>query len=665
MRLKEINIQRYGPLKPIEWELDKGINPIYGLNQSGKTLIVEALLEIFAGKESSLPESVTRVDELPEGYIVIEESGNEVKVTIHDPLCEKLDIGVQELMNTLVVRNTDLQIQEASSFYRNVTDKITGLWTNSIQTIDAALRDLGRLTRQKLYLSNSEDYHKAKEQKEKAEQLEADIGNYLEKAREEAVSDLEYKKLRLEGKKKGLEKKRRILEFFKLSKTYKKAKKRQKELKKLPPSETISELEKQLTRGKELQKDKPYYERLLEYGKYIGLFSLLGNGIGFGCFLLLFHLWDLDWSLGWFLPLSLGIGLFSSFLVYYWGNTHLDEIQNKTKEIKNDAKKIGISPSTDSEKFFQELSNTIKQNERKRDELQSSLDGRLGVIRDLLNVSEDVGIKETFDQASREIRERKQELPIEDTQYESATLREVKTKLSDVKEKQSEVVDTLEEIKDKLEDHEAKLENFRERADRLDFQEFLGHGLDVQVENLAALRTLKRKLRNFIEKIEEDKKSAEIAVKIFRVLESEEEEKISELFGEESNTSKIFKEITDGKYERVEYDYERGEIFVVSADGKKRFPSRELSGSQGTLGQLYLAVRMGLAQKILNQAAFFILDDAFTFSDPTRRERQYGLMQELTSQGWQLLYLTSDPKIAKDLANLSGNEIHKLTKTYI
>lgn len=167
MRLKEVHIRRYGPLEPIEWEFDEGINPIYGPNQSGKTLLVEALLDFFTGKEDALPESIKRVAEHPDGYLVVENSRKEAKVTLDDPLCEKLNIRFQELINTFVVRNTDLQIQKEASFYGNITDRITGLWTNSIKAIDSKLRDLGRLTKKNLDLSNKSRYHNAEDQKKK------------------------------------------------------------------------------------------------------------------------------------------------------------------------------------------------------------------------------------------------------------------------------------------------------------------------------------------------------------------------------------------------------------------------------------------------------------------------------------------------------------------
>ncbi|MEM3713411.1 MAG: hypothetical protein QXF82_00525 [Nitrososphaeria archaeon] len=64
------------------------------------------------------------------------------------------------------------------------------------------------------------------------------------------------------------------------------------------------------------------------------------------------------------------------------------------------------------------------------------------------------------------------------------------------------------------------------------------------------------------------------------------------LFGPESLTSKLFKEITEGRYNNVLYDIDEHKIFVSRPSGEK-FPVGKLS--KGTFDQLYMSIRIDLA----------------------------------------------------------------------
>jgi len=159
------------------------------------------------------------------------------------------------------------------------------------------------------------------------------------------------------------------------------------------------------------------------------------------------------------------------------------------------------------------------------------------------------------------------------------------------------------------------------------------------IENLESLQQLSRHLESFTQKIEEDANLSRVAIKIFEQMESEESRKISKLFGVNSKASEIFREVTDGRYTKIDYDHENKEIFVERSIGSMFYPSKKLSGTRGTVDQIYLAIRIALGNDILKgETGFFILDDPFVFSDETRIKNQLNLLRKLSEIGWQILH---------------------------
>lgn len=78
--------------------------------------------------------------------------------------------------------------------------------------------------------------------------------------------------------------------------------------------------------------------------------------------------------------------------------------------------------------------------------------------------------------------------------------------------------------------------------------------------------------------------------------------------------------------------------------------------STGAREQVQLALRMGFATRLAgNQPLFLILDDAFQHSDWERRERLCKQVIQLAKSGWQVTYLTMDDHI-RDLFCERGKE---------
>ena len=152
MKIKEFAITRYGPLP------DRGripladFNLLWGRNEFGKTLTIDALVKVLLGKKTKAFETINRVDEIPEGYVIlIDESGGEIKLPEGGTLTELADLNASECRNVFIVINSDLSIARdlagESDFYTSVTDRLTGLRSGKIFNIKKNLEGIGKITR--------------------------------------------------------------------------------------------------------------------------------------------------------------------------------------------------------------------------------------------------------------------------------------------------------------------------------------------------------------------------------------------------------------------------------------------------------------------------------------------------------------------------------------
>jgi len=92
LRIKEIGIRRYGPLPDFIYRMGEGIQPVFGSNETGKTLFMDAVLKMMTGYHVGKDPSLDRVPETPEGYIVILDDGSEIKIESGKTLTEYLGL---------------------------------------------------------------------------------------------------------------------------------------------------------------------------------------------------------------------------------------------------------------------------------------------------------------------------------------------------------------------------------------------------------------------------------------------------------------------------------------------------------------------------------------------------------------------------------------------
>ena len=115
------------------------------------------------------------------------------------------------------------------------------------------------------------------------------------------------------------------------------------------------------------------------------------------------------------------------------------------------------------------------------------------------------------------------------------------------------------------------------------------------------------------------------------------------------NFSDLLFEIT-GKYKNLTID-DDGKILISSDTAEYRLQDL----STGTKEQVLFALRVTLAEKILDDKAFFILDDAFQHSDYDRRPNLIDQVFSLADRGWQIIYLTMDKHIQNLFRDRASN----------
>lgn len=147
MRIREFFIKRYGPLRDKSYTLSDHFNLFFGRNEDGKTLTIDALVKLLLGRNIRDFERIDRVDENPEGYLVVEDDqGQEVKLPEKGILTKLAALTPSECRNLFVIRNSDLSISPENEFYTSVTDRLIGVRTEEISRIIETLRETGKTT---------------------------------------------------------------------------------------------------------------------------------------------------------------------------------------------------------------------------------------------------------------------------------------------------------------------------------------------------------------------------------------------------------------------------------------------------------------------------------------------------------------------------------------
>ncbi len=213
MFIKEFLIRRYGPLTDGGRKVLASFNLFYNLNEEGKTLTIDALLKMMFGpKDLRNVKGVKRVEENPEGYVVIETGAANKKIEGEDEKAGKvqkeiklpeagflphlLSISALEFKNIFLIRDSDLALAGEGDFYRNITNRLTGLRSDDIKNLREKLPELGRITPGGDFRNTAPD--KLKDKYVKAQSLLKRIEKVLAELEEEKFGQFEEELARLE-----------------------------------------------------------------------------------------------------------------------------------------------------------------------------------------------------------------------------------------------------------------------------------------------------------------------------------------------------------------------------------------------------------------------------------------------------------------------------------
>jgi len=642
MRIKEIHIDRYGPLNQIYLPISSGIQTIYGDNESGKTLLVDAVIKQFTGNRLS-DSALNRVTEIPEGYIVLEDQGNEYKIDRDNDLSNYLKITPDEIRNIFIIRNSDLEIPDESRFYERTYQRLTGLRTDDIRTIMYKIKDMGRLT-DKFSLRDSNSYNYPATNVKNAKRLRRQIDDYLNETSQKGIdqveSELYFDKLRkdeLEQELVTLNKAKKRDEFRRLESTLNDLEQVYKDYNELPSSEEIFGLNQKVVTYLDIENSRPQFERASNISRKV-FYALLIVTFGSWAFGIISHLP----VLGYLIPVIFAAGAILSGYTWFINSRKLSDIDTGKSDVLRETMKIGINLED-----IGDVQNKIDELQDKIGKTSGKVQQNIGVLRENFSIKEEEP-ELVIDRAKESLKDLSKSIDFSiEVEYDTTVEQQREEELNKINE-------NIQGNNASLSAHGDKLSDFSDSANELDFKNFMGKPLNIFVTSLESLRLLKAELSEFIDTIESDAACAECAARIFQELEGEEEEKITDLFSEGNETSKLFSRLTKGRYTKVFYDNSVKKIFTERSSGQKL---EAFKLSKGAYDQLYLAIRVDLAQRMLEgRGAFMILDDAFISSGSSRFEEGIEIMIELAEKGWNLLYLTVKDIDAEKINQATGND---------
>ena len=192
MRISNVEIARYGPIRGFSHECEDNIEVFFGPNESGKTLLLESVLKLFSPDIDTVFPDVSRVSQQPSGHIYVETTTTEEQLGGDRYLDDISDISVNHLRNIFVVRDGDLELRDEHAFYDSVTQRIGDLHTNEIQAIQDRLVETGRLTSLRgRGLSSAKNRDNAGQVLSSADDLASDIRKYIAEVEEADLASAE------------------------------------------------------------------------------------------------------------------------------------------------------------------------------------------------------------------------------------------------------------------------------------------------------------------------------------------------------------------------------------------------------------------------------------------------------------------------------------------
>ena len=786
MKIKKIFIIRYGPLQNLDLDIGPGLQVIWGRNEAGKTLTIDAIIKMMLEGKVRDFDRINRVEEDPEGFILFEDSdGKEKKVSVKKGLVEHISFAGLDLRNIFVIRDSDLTLKQECGYYKSITDRLTGMNLEKIEGLISGIKDYGRLKRPSsdAGLSDSKDYGKIVSLMNITNTFISESKEYIDEAGKNDYDSLELEQLKVKQDISGIREKIKIAEKSQSWEKYRKMSQNvdllgkswrqyqdlkdfnqanhdrilelnnesdsmdkriddykkdfeKNNSKKETVDEKIMEIKARLgpmeNKKKEIEKGlnklEIHNQRKSEETREIGVFPKVLTAILLvlipSSFLIMYFPTK-NILISFIFPVLFFIGSIAAII--YISRTGRGKSKFKTSGslLESEFRKLGfkirdlgdiipvarafedkyneICQKKDTLKSqarlldaqLTETSTKIRNDENRKktsviekdkffndhniysiDEFREKLRMRsraesniMSGIRELPDLSEtgsenginlegmDSEFKEFSDKIDGLIEHWRKEIgklkPLDDQETEK-DMKFDPEEYSKLKNSLLELQDKEDLLDRKLDEHRSNLNNFQRMFSQLNIKAYLKDYNAVNINTLEKLRESSDIARNFIDIIESEFNISIEALKIFEDIKSKEETKISDLF-EKLGVSGVFEEITEGRYTGVHFDGNLQSVKVIDKYERELEASKL---SKGAYDQLFLAIRIAIAEEMLGEGkGFFVMDDAFLTSDSYRIKNQFKILAKLADRGWSILYFSVKDEV-KDLASkFSKNKV--------
>ncbi len=645
--IKRVKVDHYGPLGDIDIELDEGLNVFYGKNESGKTLLVEAVTKMLLD-DSSVFADIDRVSQEPAGMLLMETGGEELEVSQEDLNAVFEDVTPSDVRNSFLIRDFDLRLPERKNdfgkgnYFNDVTDRVLGSKTNKIQAVREEIADFSYLTNSTpdSRIENRKSTGHLRQKKKDAEQLREEIREAITEIREEGLvekySQIDSLQSQIEDHRNRIEE----LEQARKQQKYSDGEQIISDVREIEEKlEDLRDEEKDLEQAKELKQRAETFEpvTLAEYGVFRKA-SLAATAI---------TILSLAATIITTNPLPAGLAAIAFLLSiytgyrYYRNEKQIEESDMEKEQILEEAEAKGLEAENLAD-VTEEFKNWRKSIDDRRNELKEGRGELAGTFRAEFNTD-----AEDLDKWEEILEEYYQDFESVDADYNEGDIEEVEEDMGEKEER-------LEQLEDEIGRFDDRFQNFDSRISDVLRSEFIEEE-PVNIEVFEDLEEAERQLQEFIENIEKMKDSSQDALEILVEMEEEEEDEFNRIFSDGSYAVEMLREATDGNYTDINYDKDERVLKVERNDGTVLTPDQL---SQGTYDLLYMAVRLKLAREILGEPGFLILDTAFVHSDTERIEKELEFLQKLEDDGWQIIYFTFRDDVREQLEELT--EIREL-----
>jgi len=692
VRIDRIKVNRGGPLGS-DFELEPGdLNLIYGHNETGKTYIVESIINLLFRTGSRSPAKWNLRDWDLGGRIIVSGLGDE-PVRFTKTGRKKLDDYWEEqaglpkdLSRLLVVRagETVLVEEEEDGVGRSILkDYLSG--EGLLDKIAKGIKD----TLQKATVQDGQINGPSMGEIKKRKQFSVDLSkmDVLLKDVEEGYASSEVYSFR--QKQKGM---KAELEMLEKAKRYyagrlhekKEAKRREREglpteeeLSRLESDITVYETEKSKAKGKSdtLEKLEDTSEDYRWTENALGVYQeVMGSQVGTApkpvCMFLALAFFAgavVAGLLGLSIPLILcAIGSVAFFLIYYKGMRNTLATAGDSRELENLKAQF-------KNRFGTELSDMaalevqmerLKEDYIRADGLRKDLEEELIPDIKTHEISIKAALKALMDT----------EVPPQEWRDAIRTIRNnIKVLQNDIGSLERELAALDVQEEEYLDEHPGA-EWDAERYGALEGERAeTEKALDGEMKKLELLKTriaqetrsestewedLITELRDKREQTTEEYReiTAQILAKVqvttaIEEFREQENTRITEGLTKQELT-KPLRSLT-GRYDRIKQEEDSGLVLVTGE--YEEYPLAEIS--TGAREQIFLALRIGFASIAMEgQTAFLILDDAFQHSDWDRRKNLIAETLSLVKTGWQVFYFAMDDHI-RDLFLEAGGAL--------